>query len=273
MNPAQTHGAFSWSELMTPDPAAAAAFYSSLLGYSIETMEMDMGTYSILKLGETPAAGVMNLPDANVPPNWGYYVTVDDVDAVAAKAKELGATEVWPLTDIADIGRMSGFLDRQGAYFAIITYSYPVMEGAPEPNFADAFTTHGAFSWFELRSNDLDASKAFYSALFGWTFQDWPTGDDTYLTIKVGEVGIGGMIPLPMPEIPPHWGGYITVENSDAIADAATAAGGTIHVSMDIPTVGRINVLGDPQGAMVSVITYVLPAAEAETEAAAGSEA
>lgn len=255
MNPATTHGAFSWSELWAPDPASAAEFYSNLLGYNTETMEMDQGPYTVLKVGDTPAAGVMGLPDDNAPPNWSFYVTVDDVDAAAVRAKELGATEVWPLVDVPEVGRMGGLADPQGAYFAIITYSYPPMEG-PEPDFADAFKTHGAFSWFELRTSDVEAAKAFYSGLFGWNIEEMPIGDDIYTVINVGEVGVGGVIPLPMPGVPPHWGGYITVDDSDAIAEAAAAAGATVKMSMDIPTVGRVNTIEDAQGAVVSLVTY-----------------
>ena len=272
MNPATTHGSFSWSELMTSDPATAAEFYANLLGYDIETMAMDQGPYLLLKLADAPKAGVMGLPDPNIPPNWGFYVTVDDVDVSAEKAKELGANQVFPTMEVG-VGRVTAFTDPQGAYFSIITYSYPDMEGAPEPNFADAFTTHGAFSWFELRTPDIEAAKAFYTALFGWTFEDWPTGDTTYLTIKVGDVGIGGLIPPPPPGMPPHWGAYITVDDADSVAAAASAAGATIHASMDIPTVGRIHVIGDPQGAVVSVVKYVEPAAAEEGAEAAGAEA
>ena len=38
----KTHGAFSWSELTTSDPKAAAAFYSQLFGWAVN--DMDMGT-------------------------------------------------------------------------------------------------------------------------------------------------------------------------------------------------------------------------------------
>ncbi|MFV1979920.1 MAG: VOC family protein, partial [Rhodothermia bacterium] len=152
------------------------------------------------------------------------------------------------------------FIDPQGAYFSIIKYAFADMGGTPEFDFADAFKTHGAFSWFELRCEDVGAAREFYTALFGWNIEDMPMGDNSYPVIKVGDVGVGGMTPLPAPGIPPHWGGYITVDDSDAIAEAATAAGATIHASMTIPTVGRFHAIADPQGAVVSVITYEKPA-------------
>ena len=213
MNPAITHGAFSWSELMTSDAKVAAEFYASLLGYSVNSQEMAMGEYHMLMGGSVPRAGVMNLPDPNIPPNWSFYVTVDDADATAQLAKELGANEVFPLTDIPNVGRMAAFMDPQGAYFSIITYAFADMGGTPDFDFADSFTTHGAFSWFELRTSDVAAARAFYETLFGWNIEDTAVDGNDYPLIKVGEVGIGGVIPVPMPEIPPHWGGYITVDD------------------------------------------------------------
>jgi hypothetical protein len=57
------------------------------------------------------------------PPNWGIYVTVDDVDATARKAEELGAKILVPLTDIPNVGRFFSFQDPQGAVISAITYA------------------------------------------------------------------------------------------------------------------------------------------------------
>lgn len=259
MNPAKTHGAFSWSELMTTDASAAGEFYANLLGYQVEVADMESGPYTMLKLGQTPVAGVMNLPEGEeAPPAWVFYVTVDDVDAAAERCRSLGAQQVWPMTDVPDVGRMTGFLDPQGAYFAMIQYAYPDMEGTPEPNFGDAFVTHGAFSWFELRSPDVAAAKEFYLAVFGWNIKDQEmAGGFSYPVIHVGETGVGGMIPPPASGIPAHWAGYITVDDSDAIAKSAEEAGGSVIASMDMPSVGKMHVFQDPQGAAITVIKYV----------------
>jgi predicted enzyme related to lactoylglutathione lyase len=57
------------------------------------------------------------------PPHWGVYITVDDVDATAAKAQQLGATTIVPPTDIPNVGRFCTFQDPQGAVISAITYS------------------------------------------------------------------------------------------------------------------------------------------------------
>ena len=57
--------------------------------------------------------------------------------------------------------------------------------------------------------------------------------------------------------MPPAWGCYITVDNVDETMAKCTALGGkTLVPPMDVPTVGRMAVLQDPQGAVFSVMTY-----------------
>ncbi|NNE45321.1 MAG: VOC family protein [Rhodothermales bacterium] len=90
MHPSITHGAFSWSELMTADPDAAIKFYATILPWANQTMPMPQGDYHLQKVGEKPVAGVMAPPDADIPTAWVHYITVDDVDDVAARAVELG---------------------------------------------------------------------------------------------------------------------------------------------------------------------------------------
>ncbi|HEY7711299.1 MAG TPA: VOC family protein [Candidatus Entotheonella sp.] len=118
------HGAVSWVELSTTDAKAAIAFYSQLFGWSTEEMSMQDGTYTVVKTGSDGIGGIMPLPpQMQGPPRWGIYITVDDVDATAAKAQQLGATTIVPLTDIPDVGRFYSFQDPQGAVISAITYS------------------------------------------------------------------------------------------------------------------------------------------------------
>jgi len=121
----KTHGAFSWSELMTGDPAAAAAFYGPLFGWRIETMDMGGGPYHLLKVGETAVGGIMKTPAeaGPMPPAWGGYVTVDQVDATVAQATALGGKVIVPAMDIPGVGRMAVIADPQGATLSVMQYS------------------------------------------------------------------------------------------------------------------------------------------------------
>lgn len=119
---------------------------------------------------------------------------------------------------------------------------------------------HGAVSWNELMTTDVDGAKKFYSDLFGWKFEDMPTEEMIYSVVQTNEDGIGGIMPMPKeaPPMPPFWGIYVTVDEVDKTVEKASTMGATVTVPpRDIEGVGRFAVLQDPQGAIISVITYV----------------
>jgi uncharacterized protein len=123
----------------------------------------------------------------------------------------------------------------------------------------DPFKTHGAFSWAELTTSDPQAAKHFYGQLFGWAAKDMDVGTGAYHVLSVGEAMVGGISgPMPdAPPMPPHWGMYVTVDNCDATVKRCTELGGQCLAGpFDVPTVGRMAVLQDPQGAVLSVMTY-----------------
>jgi predicted enzyme related to lactoylglutathione lyase len=79
--------------------------------------------------------------------------------------------------------------------------------------------------------------------------------------VKVNDDEVAGIMPIPEgapADMPPVWGLYITVDNVDTVAEKATTLGAKIHMPpQDIPEVGRFCVLQDPQGAFISIISYV----------------
>jgi len=117
-------GAVSWAELATTDVEGAKRFYSGLLGWTTEQAPMEGMTYTIAKAGEQRVAGIMpnHCPGGEIKPQWGIYITVDDVDATAKKAEELGGKVLMPPTDIPNVGRFSALMDPQGVMFSVITY-------------------------------------------------------------------------------------------------------------------------------------------------------
>lgn len=118
------HGAFSWNELMTTDVAAAKEFYGKLFGWELEDMQTcDMG-YTMAKAEGKEVAGIMGMPPeaGEMPPMWGAYITVTDVEASAKEAEALGGKIVLAPRDIPDVGRFCVICDPQGAAFSLITY-------------------------------------------------------------------------------------------------------------------------------------------------------
>ena len=121
-----TPGAFSWSELSSPDPKAAAEFYDTLFGWTFDAMQMQEpgSVYHVIKLGDVAVGGIMNTPPgaAGMPPMWGCYVTVADADATAKRCVELGGKVIVEPTDIPNVGRFAVILDKQGAALSVIAY-------------------------------------------------------------------------------------------------------------------------------------------------------
>jgi predicted enzyme related to lactoylglutathione lyase len=97
------HCAFSWSELLVDNIESAIGFYTKVIGWEIEEMEMPQGKYYVLKSNGDPVGGIMAKPKdyGPIPDHWGTYITVDDVDETLAKAEAAGGKSVYPPMDVA----------------------------------------------------------------------------------------------------------------------------------------------------------------------------
>ena len=119
---------------------------------------------------------------------------------------------------------------------------------------------HGAFSWFELMTSDVEGAKEFYGKLFNWTMESMEMqGGMTYNVVKVHGDESGGIMGIPPQagQMPSMWGIYVTVDDVDATAQAVKDLGGQVLMGpQDIPEVGRFCIIQDPQGAILSAITY-----------------
>lgn len=113
-------GVFVWDELGTTDADGAQRFYEEVFGWSASDMGPDYGGYRVFNRGETGVAGLMTVHGESIPPHWQPYVAVEDPDATAAKAAELGGSVLAEPTDVPDVGRIAVLRDPQGASFGII---------------------------------------------------------------------------------------------------------------------------------------------------------
>ena len=247
------HGQFSWVDLMAPDTKAATDFYTSLFGWTYLDFPTDQGgVYTQFKSRDLPVAGLGQLPDdmkaTGIPGFWTSYVTVDDADAVAATATELGGTITMPVMDVMTAGRMAFLADLEGAHFAIWQPGEHAGAGlVNEPV---------SFAWNELLTKDLDAAKAFYSALFGWEITaDNNDGIEYYAINNAGRLN-AGILPWSsqMGEVPPNWGVYFSVADCDGIVARIDELGGRLIVPPRDIEPGKFAVAADPSGAVFSVM-------------------
>jgi predicted enzyme related to lactoylglutathione lyase len=122
LHDASKPGEFCWSELVTSDSAAAFAFYAKLFGWKvIEDMNMgDMGNYRVFGLGDIRVGGMMAVPKGSkMPPMWGYYTQVSNLDAAIERATKRDAKVLNGPMEVPGGARIAQLLDPQGAVFAL----------------------------------------------------------------------------------------------------------------------------------------------------------
>lgn len=113
---------------------------------------------------------------------------------------------------------------------------------------------HGDIAWIECASGDVEATKAHYARLCGWTYEGMPLprGGGTYWLIHAGEKSLGGIISkdiIPY-EVPAHWLVYLEVGDIAAAVATVRADGGKVYRDpFDIPGIGQIAIVAEPSGA------------------------
>jgi predicted enzyme related to lactoylglutathione lyase len=239
----------SWTDLATSDADAAKEFYSGIFGWEYEDVPAGEGVmYSMAKLrGHTVAALSPQQADEaaqGIPPHWNLYVTVEDVDASAAKASEAGGTVLAGPFDVFDAGRMAVLADPAGA--ALCLWQPGTSIGAELVN------GPGLMSWADCATTDSAAAQAFYSSLFGWRFQQM-SEQPPYWVILNGERSQGGMT-VPPPGVPSSWFPYFGAIGIDETMQLAQTLGGNPFLGpIDVPN-GRFALIQDPQGAAFAIL-------------------
>lgn len=116
--------------------------------------------------------------------------------------------------------------------------------------------TQGSFCWRECGTRDATAARAFYNGLFGWDGADQPMPGEAgvYTVLQRGTEDVAGLYEMTGPQfegIPPHWATYVWHDEVDDAVETARAQGAEVLGGpFDVPGVGRMAVLRDPQGAV-----------------------
>ena len=120
----------------------------------------------------------------------------------------------------------------------------------PESNNSSCCKT-SHIAWNELVTNDLEGSSAFYTKLFGWSAAAF---GPEYTLFKKAATDVAGMMKERQPGTSAQWRAYVSVEDVDDTAARAVEFGGQVLVApMEIPDVGRIAIVSDPQGAIIGL--------------------
>ena len=122
--------------------------------------------------------------------------------------------------------------------------------------------SHGTFYWNELLTRDVEGAKKFYADTLGWNYDAMPMpGGGTYWLATMDGEPVGGILDISAPEygpVPESWMSYIAVDDVDArVAKAVKAGAKLMKPLFDVPGVGRIAILTQPDGAGIGWMTPV----------------
>ena len=107
-------------ELSTTDVRKAKSFYSKLFKWKLKDFPQAEGPkYSVIDVGKGTGGGLMEQMIPNAASAWMPYVAVEDIEASTKKAKKLGATILKDVTEVADMGWLSIFIDPTGAMIGL----------------------------------------------------------------------------------------------------------------------------------------------------------
>lgn len=248
---------FNWVDLSTTDIEAAKDFYGGLFGWDFEDMPTGIGSfYTMARIEGHNVAGLGPQPpdmaQQEIPAFWSSYVKHDDVDTIAAKINDAGGQLMMPPMDVMQEGRMLMATDPDGAVFGV---------WQPRNHIGAAVCNQpNSLVWNELQTNNMEAAKKFYGAVFDWTNEEDQSG---YVVFSAdGRAQAGAMqIEESWGPIPPNWTVYFLVEDVDAYVAKAQELGGNVLVP---PTtageMGKFSVLQDPQGAAFTIMRFNGPA-------------
>ncbi|MGS0685177.1 VOC family protein [Nakamurella sp. GG22] len=272
-------GVTSWVDVEHRDVEGAMAFYGGLFGWTFEeaTPPGVQFRYVIARQGGLDATGIGGPADpsdgsavaASITPAWNTYVAVLDAEATAARIEAAGGRMLEKPTDAGEGGRSARCADPSGVPFRL--WQARRRLGAQTVN------APGTWNFSDLHAADPAASAAFYTAVFGWSFDDLgfatlirlpgygahlaATSDpDIYARQAAVDVppgfadAIGWLSPV-MPDESPHWHVAFAVADRDSIAAAADRLGATVLNTEDTDWT-RTALIRDPQGAVFTASQF-----------------
>jgi uncharacterized protein len=255
-----------WVDIGQPDPAATAAFYGGLFGWTFEEVAPAGAPepYTIAHLPGGTVAGIGGPGTNGDRPTWETYIRVADVTETTAQVRAAGGRVLVEPTLVGPPGRMATFADPGGAVFSVWQ--------AGRRHGADVVNEHGAVNFNQLHTRDVARAEAFYGSVFGWELIG--VGDASMWALpaygdfleerrpgtrqQTAEFGAPARFEEVVASLirtgedddaPDHWSVVFGIDDADAAAARAKELGGTVLVEpVDAPWV-RMTVIRDPQGA------------------------
>lgn len=243
-----------WADLTVRDIEASKRFYRDLLGWEFDEAGEGFGGYTNARIGGRAVAALsppMPGEDA-APPSWMVYLATDDVSALDGAVTSAGGRQIVAPMQVGPFGMMAIYADPDGAVFG-------AWQSGEHSGF-DVTDEHGAVTWCDLMTSDLDTAKDFYGEVFGYTFASaGMEGMEYELAFLPGaseEAPTGFAKKGPdEADMPSMWAVCFHVDDVDAMVATVTSAGGAIVLEpADFPF-GRLLIVSGPDGETFSLLT------------------
>lgn len=233
-----------WVDYGAADVDAARSFYTEVLGWTYTGGEPEYGGYLTCQARDLPAAGMGPQMDPSDPPRWTTYFASDDADAGAARIAEAGGTIVVEPMTVGPMGRMVIAQDPQGNPFGLWQ--------AGEHTGARIYNEPGSLVWNDAAVQDIKAAQDFYSAVFGFHFDEIEEMGG-YATFAIDDRLLGGLGGV-QPGAPTGWATCFSVASTDDAVAVIEQGGGKVTMAAQDTPYGRFAVVEDPWGAPFSVM-------------------
>jgi predicted enzyme related to lactoylglutathione lyase len=249
-------GTPNWVDLVVDDTAAAAKFYSALFDWDCEDQGEQTGHYSLCRLRGKAVAGLgpKQPGTEQLPSRWTTYLATAHLDRTLASAAANGGQALMEPLDVNTLGRMSIIADPTGATFGLWQ--------AGEHIGAERTAEPGTLVWSEVMSRDYEASKAFYTAVFGYRLEEIGGDDFQYAALYVDDrpvAGTGELSPAMPAQMPAHWLPYFAAASTDDTVSRLLELGGEVLSEPMDTDFGRMAVVADLEGALFAIIQPAEP--------------
>lgn len=241
-------GKFVWHNLITNDGEAARTFYGELLGWKFDVEKN--GRYSVITYRGRNLGGILDASKDENPPKTGRWlsaISVPDLDESLAAVNKAGGKQVDAPIHVSGVGRVVTVEDADGALLHLLAPE----RGDPP----DAEPTSHTWLWHELLANHADRALPFYEAAFGYRIEplkEQPSWE--YRVLWSSGAARAGIMNNPFESTRSIWIPYLRVDDPAALAERASALGGTVVLAPN-PSLrhGTLALILDPTGAPIAL--------------------
>ncbi|WP_370980481.1 VOC family protein [Agaribacterium sp. ZY112] len=252
-------GKIVWHDLLTDKPEETQAFYSTLLGWRFEAVDISIGShkmpYKLIYNKDRLIGGMIDQRTLRAKVDISQWVTlmsVDDIEASVAAVQKNGGQLFGKVADLGERGHLAVIQDSQGAISALLQTRY----GDPRDT---AFPAVGDFLWNELWTKDLTAAQSFYQNLTDFSVEAIEQ-EKSYFSFSSQDHARFGLMEVPLPSLDPVWVSYIRVKDENSLhglLKQVEALGGEILVNAQPRSIGgHVALIRDPSGAGIALQTW-----------------